>query len=140
MGNKNSGIYLLEIILNNEKKIKIGALGEYNFSTGYYYYIGSAQKNLQSRINRHLKDNKKLHWHIDYLLNYAQIINHYTILADKNYECKLFQYLNKKEIFQVPVKGLGASDCNCRSHLLYTEEKQNIKIAIEKFKQRNTII
>ena len=140
MRDKNSGIYLLEIILNNKKKINIGALGEYNFSAGYYYYIGSAQKNLQSRINRHLKDNKKLHWHIDYLLNYAQIINYYTILADKNYECKLFQCLNKKEIFQVPVKGLGASDCSCRSHLLYTEEKQNIKNAIEKFKQRNTII
>ena len=67
------GCYCLIIILNTPSKIKIGKLGKIDFNEGYYVYVGSAMNYLESRINRHLRSKKKLHWHIDYLLKKAKI-------------------------------------------------------------------
>ena len=54
-------------------------------------YTGSAKKNIDKRIERHLSKKKNLHWHIDYLLNSdaVQIIN---IKKSRMTECSL----NKK--------------------------------------------
>lgn len=139
MENKNSGIYLLEIRLKKAEDIKVGALGVCQFKPGYYYYIGSAQKNLKSRVERHFKAEKKFHWHIDYLLAKAEINNYYSFKAAKSFECKLFNYLNDIEKFKVPIDGFGSSDCKCISHLLYTEEKLDLKEYINKFCQRYLI-
>ena len=54
----DSGVYVLEIFLHKPNKIEVGALGIKTFPPGYYYYCGSAQKNLKSRIERHLSKNK----------------------------------------------------------------------------------
>ena len=43
-------------------------LSEFLLKKGIYIYTGSAKKNIDSRIKRHLSNSKKLHWHIDYLL------------------------------------------------------------------------
>ena len=67
------GCYCLTIHLNNTKRIKVGKLGNINFKKGYYVYVGSAMNSLESRIKRHLIDEKKLHWHIDYLLKKTKI-------------------------------------------------------------------
>ncbi|MFO7814309.1 MAG: GIY-YIG nuclease family protein [Halanaerobiales bacterium] len=131
----NSGIYVLEINLKNNKSIKIGALGFNDFKKGQYYYIGSAQTNLKSRVERHLKSNKKFHWHIDYLLDKAQISNYYTIEADKKFECKLYNFLKRHKFIEVPVKGFGASDCKCKTHLLYSNRDVFLGDLIENFKK-----
>jgi sugar fermentation stimulation protein A len=131
----NSGIYVLEINLKNDKSIEIGALGFNDFKEGKYYYIGSAQSNLKSRIERHLKSNKKFHWHIDYLLEKAKIANYYTIEAEKKYECKLYNFLKQYNFFKVPVKGFGASDCKCKAHLLYSNNKIDLGDLIKDFKK-----
>ena len=59
---------------------------------------------------------KKLHWHIDYLLNndYAEVIN---TKKSKMIECSL----NKKTNGTIIIKGFGSTDCNldCKSHLKY---------------------
>ncbi|WP_296804597.1 DUF123 domain-containing protein, partial [uncultured Methanobrevibacter sp.] len=55
------GCYCLIIKLSNSSKIKIGKkLGEIDFTKGHYVYVGSAMNSLESRINRHLRDEKKL--------------------------------------------------------------------------------
>ena len=68
--------YQLFINVTKEIDLKIGKLGRYLFPVGCYVYTGSAKKNINKRIERHLSKKKKLHWHIDYLLNNdaAQII------------------------------------------------------------------
>ena len=60
--------YQLKIKLNKKIKLRIGKLGEFLLKKGIYIYTGSAKKNIDSRIKRHLCNKKKLHWHIDYLL------------------------------------------------------------------------
>ncbi len=107
--------------------IHYNTLGNQSFQKGYYYYVGSAQKNLTQRIERHLKRYKKQHWHIDYLTcNINTTIKNVYLVKDysKSYECILAKDLLNKYNMQITIKGFGSSDCNsCESHLLYSKKK-----------------
>ena len=63
--------YQLHIHLNKNIEIEIGKLGKFTFPMGNYVYTGSAKKNIDERIKRHKSNSsdKKLYWHVDYLLN-----------------------------------------------------------------------
>ena len=61
------GSYALIIRLNRAKRLTVGRLGEFYFPAGHYIYLGSALNGLESRVRRHLRRDKKLHWHIDFL-------------------------------------------------------------------------
>ncbi|RLF60544.1 MAG: GIY-YIG nuclease family protein, partial [Thermoplasmata archaeon] len=67
------GSYVLIINLKKEKEIEIGRLGRILFNKGYYAYVGSGLNNLEKRVGRHLRKNKKKKWHIDYLLEEGKI-------------------------------------------------------------------
>ena len=69
----DSGCYQLKIKIKQNITQTIGALGECSFPKGDYIYTGSAMKNLKSRIARHRRKDKKLRWHIDYLLNHPEV-------------------------------------------------------------------
>ncbi len=118
----DSGIYLLEIFLHKPKKIEIGKKGINTFPPGYYYYVGTAQKNLQARIERHLSREKRYHWHIDYLLNEANLQEYFTWPVGPESECELASYLQEELSGEVIVPGFGASDCDCESHLFYFQQ------------------
>ena len=127
----NSGNYNLLIKLEKNVTIDIGKLGKFTFPQGYYIYTGSAKKNLSSRIERHKrKNNKKLKWHIDYLLNckYAHIENVFTFENSKLDECSLNKKIIKLNGSKVIVKGFGSSDCRncCQSHLIYFKNYPDI--------------
>ena len=115
--------YQLFIIVTKEIELKVGKLGKFIFPIGSYVYTGSAKKNIDKRIERHLSKKKNLHWHIDYLLNSdaVQIIN---IKKSRMTECSL----NKKTKGTIIIEGFGSSDCNlcCKSHLKY---KENLALA-----------
>ena len=119
----DSGVYVLEIFLHKPNKIEVGALGPITFPPGYYYYCGSAQKNLKARLERHLRKNKNYHWHIDFFLSEGHIQDYYTWPLDKSGECKLTSYLKDDLDGQFIVSGFGASDCGCESHLVYFEKQ-----------------
>ena len=99
-------------------ELKVGKLGKFIFPIGSYVYTGSAKKNIDKRIERHLSKKKNLHWHIDYLLNSdaAKIID--TKKSEMT-EC----VLNKKTNGTIIIHGFGSSDCNlnCKSHLKFEE-------------------
>lgn len=63
-------IYFLHIKLNKTLDIRVGKLRTIRFRKGYYIYVGFAMGNggLRARVGRYLLDRKRLHWHIDYLL------------------------------------------------------------------------
>jgi len=109
-----SSTYILFIQLENARTIKIGALGKYRFRKGHYVYVGSAKRNFHHRINRHLRQKKRIHWHIDYLLRYARIIK---ICSSGLAEDKVADILST--MMQVPVPRFGASDKKNKSHLFY---------------------
>jgi Uri superfamily endonuclease len=62
------GIYTLIIRLDDDVSVNIGALGKVSFGKGLYIYVGSAQTNLEQRVKRHLRKEKRLFSHVDYLL------------------------------------------------------------------------
>ena len=108
--------YQLLIKVTKDIDLKVGKLGRFIFLVGSYVYTGSAKTNIDKRIERHLCKEKKLHWHIDYLLNNddVKIID---IKKSEMIECSL----NKKTFGTIIIKGFGSSDCNlcCGSHLKY---------------------
>jgi len=108
--------YQLAIALAVPTRITIGRLGVFDFPAGHYVYTGSARRNLETRITRHLRRDKLLHWHIDYLLTTpgAEVTG---VERFAQAECAL----NRKTVGAVLVPGFGASDCRagCSSHLKY---------------------
>jgi len=74
------GSYVLLIKLSEERTITIGSLHACFFSCGYYAYVGSAMGGFKSRLSRHLKENKRPRWHIDYFLQKASILR-FCVLA-----------------------------------------------------------
>jgi len=118
------GAYLLFIKLKKDEKIKIGKLGTFNFKKGFYVYTGSALKNLEARVKRHIKKKKRLFWHIDYLLasKNARIVNILAVESKKRIECKFNKIVSSLPGAEILVKKFGSSDCNCKSHLTYFSE------------------
>jgi len=126
------GVYCLIIKVKTDIIQKIGALGKIKFDKGIYVYVGSAQNNLKKRIKRHLSKNKKIRWHIDYLLknNFVKIEKVFYKKAAKREECEIACFLEK---IGKPIKNFGCSDCNCTSHLFKLKsliELKNFKLKI----------
>jgi len=86
------------------------------FPRGYYCYVGSAMNNLEKRINRHMSEKKRFHWHIDWFLEYANIVDVKRIESDKRLECFLSRDIASLSD-GVIMKGLGSSGCSCETHL-----------------------
>jgi len=108
--------YQLHIRLASDCELVIGRLGTFRFPAGHYLYTGSAKRHMETRIRRHLSQEKRLRWHIDYLLacSAAEVVavRHFTAS-----ECGL----NRRTSGEVLIPGFGASDCRrgCGSHLKY---------------------
>lgn len=111
------GSYVLLMELRTDQEIKVGKLGRIKFRKGYYAYVGSALNNIEARVGRHLSKEKKLRWHIDYLLTKAKIKEVICRESDKREECEIAKKMEKQA---KSVKGFGCSDCKCRSHLFYS--------------------
>jgi Uri superfamily endonuclease len=119
---QKGGIYNLIIKLSKDREIKIGRLGTFIFPGGFYVYTGSAQNGLEKRINRHLSSIKRFHWHIDYLLSCAKIIEILRYIGSRKDECKLNRVIGKVAGATSIAKKFGSSDCNCITHLYYFKD------------------
>ena len=129
------GTYCLIICLRKDTSIEVGKRGSINFRRGYYVYVGSALNSLESRLNRHLSRNKKLFWHVDYLLNSsnAEIEEIVFAVDEGKWECVMAAEVSKEG---VEVRGFGCSDCKCSSHLFYFDElEETTLVCINSFKR-----
>ena len=131
------GSYILVVFIDRDIKLIIGALGKIKFQKGFYLYTGSAMGNsgsvtLIARIRRHVSppESKKVHWHIDYLLNnkYSYVYCLYMIPSLQNIECLIANEL--LNVSDGHINKFGSSDCLCKSHLLYFKD---FKLLKEKF-------
>ncbi len=111
---RTAGSYVLLIRLDEARVIAAGRQPRQRFAAGYYAYVGSALNGLRARLARHLREDKRLHWHIDYLLREARIVDVVTCRSQERTECVIAAALAER--FDM-VAGFGASDCRCRSHL-----------------------
>ena len=115
------GSYALIIRLNRAKRLTVGRLGEFYFPAGHYIYLGSALNGLESRVRRHLRRDKKLHWHVDYLTVVAGVCQVWWVGDGVRRECLWAQEALERGA-TVIAPGFGSSDCRCPTHLLYVED------------------
>jgi len=128
------GSYILVVSIQKNIQITIGALGKIEFKEGFYLYVGSAMGNsgsatLINRVKRHVSPSidKKIHWHIDYLLNnkHTSICCIYLIPSLQNIECFIANELLR--VSDGHINKFGSSDCLCRSHLLHFKDFKSLK-------------
>jgi Uri superfamily endonuclease len=139
MTDAEPGTYALLLKLDKQERITVGKLGAFDFTAGYYLYVGSAlgSGGLRARLARHRRDSKnssqsspgqtgkKLHWHIDYLLQRAQLVEVWSLASEERLECKWSEVARRLSGAQVPVRGFGSSDCRCPAHLIYFSARPN---------------
>lgn len=117
------GTYTLLIYVSEAVTLTVGRMGRCDFPEGWYTYTGSAlgtsMVTLATRLRRHVISRKKLHWHIDYLLDTPKARVSVVVFAvdPRRLECQIAQALAASG--QVIVAGFGASDCRhgCQAHL-----------------------
>ena len=126
------GIYVLILQIDSEITANVGALGKLVFAKGLYGYVGSAQGNLEKRVERHLRKEKRRFWHIDYLLdnNKTRILQVFYKQGDKDEECVVAKAVALRGS---GVEGFGSSDCSCKSHLFRMEDYWFLRKSMHKF-------
>lgn len=135
-----TGTYSLIISVSDEVKVNVGRFGEKAFHTGHYTYTGSAQgkggTSLTSRLSRHLRTQKRKHWHIDYLLAQKSVEPEaaIVILGREKLECRFNNLIRARIGATTPISGFGASDCKaeCESHLLHFPHIREREAIIER--------
>lgn len=122
--NLDAGVYIAVFYMPKDRKIQIGRFGRFRLRQGVYFYVGSAQRNLSARLERHNERKKTLRWHIDYLSAKAEMLGAITIPGPQELECQLAKKLDR--MFEMAVPGFGASDCRCAGHLFYVKDLAKI--------------
>ncbi len=107
------GSYFLVIRLAGDRNVRTKAR-EFPLRAGYYVYVGSAMNSLEKRVARHFSKEKKLHWHIDYLLREAELLRAYLIPSEERLEERLSLEVSR---FGEPVEGFGAGDVKVSTNL-----------------------
>ncbi len=111
--------------MEREITAHIGALGEVTFAAGVYAYVGSAQTNLEKRVQRHLRKEKRKFWHIDYLLedDAVKVVKVLYKQVNKAEECKGASEIGENA---EAIVGFGCSDCHCKSHLFRLKNQKSV--------------
>lgn len=112
------GAYALYFSVEDAIKLPIARLNAPVLDPGVYVYAGSAfgPGGIRARVARHLRPDKKPHWHIDHLSRRIACIEVRTRPGGR--ECTLVADL-LAEGATVPVSGFGSSDCrDCAAHLV----------------------
>ena len=118
------GNYILLLELNESHRISVGRLGVLRFLKGFYAYVGSALNGLESRVARHLRQSRKRHWHIDYLLDRAIIFGVILIPGEEKVECILARTLGQRLLC---IGCFGSSDCRCSGHLFFAADESKLE-------------
>ncbi len=112
------GAYLLVVRLDRLLGLKLSGRS-CSLDAGTYAYCGSARGpgGLAARLARHLRIEKKAHWHIDRLTAAGQVVAVYACPGGS--ECALFEILQRLPDTRTPLPGFGSSDCRrCPAHLV----------------------
>lgn len=115
----DAGIYIAFFRLTRTHLIVVGGLGSIRFKHGIYLYVGSAQKGLTQRLERHARHRKSKHWHIDYLSSRTTFLGAIVLEGPKTLECKVAAMLARR--YGVAVADFGSSDCGCGGHLFHLD-------------------
>ncbi len=134
------GFYLLLVKLKKDGEIVVGKLGRLEVKKGFYLYVGSAMNNLLKRVGRHFKREKRMRWHIDYLLSSgnAELLCAFLFPCERKLECKVSELVGKRA--DGCIEGFGASDCKCRSHLYFFKSLDKALSTVEEIGYRYLLL
>jgi len=97
------GSYTLLVELAEPATVEFGAQGAYDLDAGWY----------------------ARHWHVDYLLGHPESrVAAVYVTEHEDVECETARALNDAAS---PVEGLGASDCDCGTHLAYGATRETVE-------------
>ncbi len=114
----DKGVYTLLIRLPHNVELRI-ADQRREFKSGYYVYTGRAMRGLSQRLKRHMRASKTAHWHVDRLLEQGKIVDIQVEFTDNPLrECSVAGETGDWKGAEI-VRGFGASDCRCSSHLTF---------------------
>ncbi|MEZ5743984.1 MAG: GIY-YIG nuclease family protein [Sphingomonadaceae bacterium] len=116
----SKGAYIL--IIDLASPLVIARPVKATLPPGRYLYAGSANGpgGIAARLRRHLRKDKKPHWHVDALTLAASSIE--VLAFPGGNECDLTARLAALPGSHYPLPGFGSSDCRaCTSHLLAIE-------------------
>lgn len=108
-------IILLELAEAVQLEVRSGTV--FGLRPGTYAYVGSAMGpgGLAARIGRYRRPDLRRHWHVDFLLAHARLLEAFCF-GPAVAECFLAESVAALP-GSVPVTGFGCSDCRCRAHL-----------------------
>ncbi|MBX0295983.1 GIY-YIG nuclease family protein [Haloarcula nitratireducens] len=132
----DGGTYTLLLDRASGGTVTVGALGDLSLPAGYYAYTGSALgAGGFGRVERHRVvargENDARHWHVDYLLGAAETRVDRAVTTSAGIECAVARRLTERENADA-VDGFGCSDCDCRSHLHYGEDREELLSAVKR--------
>ena len=113
------GAYVLVVHLSAPAAIGVGSLGQISLEEGHYLYCGSAQAGLMPRLARHMRPDKKKHWHIDFLTCAGSALGALVLEGGKDTECRLADAVSDIPGVEPVGRGFGSSDCGCPTHLFH---------------------
>jgi Uri superfamily endonuclease len=123
------GTYILVLHCDRCEPIEVGRLGQLEVQPGYYLYIGSAfgPGGVAARIKHHRKPANRPHWHIDYLRRVCELVDVRCVYNEKCEHDWARRLANTKAVTS-PFAVFGSSDCDCYSHLFFSNGKPDVKL------------
>ena len=116
------GSYALVIEVSATTELAAGRLAPTTVAPGRYVYCGSALGGLRARLSRHLRSEKRRHWHVDYLLERGALIEVWIARSPERIECLLARQLASYPEGRLAIARFGSSDCGCPGHLVRWDE------------------
>ena len=115
------GTYALFLSLEEELHTEVGTLGPCTFPRGVHVYAGSAMGGLRARLARHVRREKRVHWHVDMLTTApgCRVLGAVVFTSTVLGECDIVASLEGVEDAEVRPLHFGASDHGCRGHLVW---------------------
>ena len=115
--------------VQDRQQLQIGRLGGMQLSKGWYIYVGSAfgPGGLAVRVSRHLQRHKTRHWHIDHLIWATTVREVWYSQRQRDLEHCWVQATLDQPAAQNLLRGFGASDCQCLSHLVRFPTREAVK-------------
>ncbi len=117
-----TGTYALRFCLGQALPLRVGRLGTFVLPAADLVYVGSAlgPGGVEARLARHIRRNKRPHWHIDYLTLQVPPVLWRLEFGLERRECRWVRELLALPGAWAPVPGFGNGDCRegCPAHLI----------------------
>ena len=113
------GAYVLIVALGRPLTVTSPGRNGAVLQPGTYAYCGSAHGpgGIRARVRRHLRRDKRPHWHIDRLTGAGRVAAVHAVPGGR--ECGLVNRLLDVPDAAIPIPGFGSTDCGrCPAHLV----------------------